>query len=107
MRGKLQPILIVLLIGYSILTTYLWRDMATAFDRLYKENAKLRDQEQAQPVIAHNGTLEQQSSCANEADKVRAKRYQPLADTTVVLRIIKGHYNATLNRCLVLDRTTM
>jgi hypothetical protein len=74
---------------------------------VYKENIKLRNEERDQQAkIAANGTLEQQSTCAAQADKERLKPYKPLQGTTLVLRTVTGHYNAALNRCLILERAT-
>ena len=86
-----------------------WKDNNDYVGRQELTILDLTDQlGRAKQAVPRNGTLAQQETCAGRAELERRKLAASSENTSkVVLAMAVGHYNATMNRCLVRTQSTV
>jgi hypothetical protein len=99
-------LILVACVGYA---AYLVQNKSDTISRQQQEISTLTQQlENEKNAVPKNGTLAQQATCAAQADAERRKMRSSPNDggSKVAVATAVGHFNATLNRCLIRTQLT-
>jgi hypothetical protein len=103
---KTLALFFIACVGY---TAYLVKNKSDIISHQQQEISTLTQQlESERNAAPKNGTLAQQATCSAQADMEHRKLLSGPRDggSKVVVATAVGHYNATLNRCLIRTQLT-